>query len=88
MVYSRHDFLRIAAAGLPFVVGAPWLCSGAAHARMEMEGGYAQAQADKIHNRSTEAAIRQAGEKPEEVKARVDRRLRELRTDSLDRANA
>jgi hypothetical protein len=78
MVYSRRDFLRIAAAGIPVVVGVPWLCSSTAHARAE-EGGYTQAQADTIHNRSTEEAIRQAGEKPEEVKARVDRRLRELR---------
>jgi hypothetical protein len=81
MAYSRRDFLRIAATGLPVVVGAPWLCSSAAHAKAEMEGGYTQAQADRIHKRSTEEAIRQAGEKPEEVKARVDRRLRELRTD-------
>jgi hypothetical protein len=80
MAYSRRDFLKIAAAGLPVVVGAPWLCSSAAHAKAEMEGGYTQAQADRIHNRSTEEAIRQAGEKPEEVKARVDRRLRELST--------
>ena len=80
MAYSRRDFLRIAAAGLPVVVGAPWLCSSAAHAKAEMEGGYTQAQADRIHNRSTEKAIRRAGEKPEEVKARVDRRLRELST--------
>jgi hypothetical protein len=81
MVYSRRDFLRNAATGIPVVVGAPWLCSSAAHARAEIEDGYTQAQADSIHNRSTEEAIRQAGEKPEEVKARVDRRLRELRAD-------
>ena len=81
MACSRRDFLRIAAAGLPVVVGAPWFCSSAAHAKAEMEGGYTQAQADRIHNRSTEEAIRQAGEKPEEVKARVARRLRELRAD-------
>ena len=80
MSYSRRDFLKIAVAGLPVVVGAPWLCSSAAHAKAEMEGGYTQAQADRIHNRSTKKAIRQAGEKPEEVKARVDRRLRELST--------
>jgi hypothetical protein len=84
MVYSRHDFLRIAAAGLPFVVGVPWLSSRAAHARMELKGGYTQAQADRIHSRSTEAAIRQAGERPEEVRARVNRRLGELRAESLD----
>jgi hypothetical protein len=81
MVYSRRDFLRFAAAGLPIVVGAPWLCSSAAYARAETEEGYTQAQADTIHNRSTEETIRQAGEKPEEVKARVNRRLRELRAD-------
>jgi hypothetical protein len=79
MVYSRRDFLRIAAAGIPVVVGAPWFFSSAAHARAETEEGYTQAQADTIHNRSTEEAIRQAGEKPEEVKAQVDRRMRELR---------
>lgn len=80
MAYSRRDFLKIAVAGLPVVVGAPWLCSSAAHAKAELKGGYTQAQADRIHNRSTEKAIRRAGEKPEEVKARVDRRLRELST--------
>ena len=84
MAYSRHDFLRIAAAGLPVVVGAPWLCSGAAHARAKKtEGGYIQAQADRIHNRSMEEAIRQAGESPEEVKARANRRLRELRAQPI-----
>jgi len=83
MHYSRHEFLKVAAAGLPVVVGAPWLCSGAADARAKTEGGYTQAQADTIHNRSTEEAIRQAGEKPEEVKARVNRRLRELRAQPI-----
>jgi hypothetical protein len=83
MHYSRHDFLRIAAAGLPIVIGAPWLCSSAAHARADMEGGYTQRQADRIHNRSTEEAIMQAGEKPEEVKTRVNRRLRELKADPI-----
>ena len=84
MIYSRQDFLRISAAGLPVVVGAPWLCASAAHARAKTEGGYDQAQADRIHNRSTEEAIRQAGEKPGEAKARVNRRLRELKADSID----
>jgi len=83
MTYSRHDFLRIAAAGLPVVVGAPWLCSGAAHARAKTEGGYTQEQADRIHNRSMEEAIGQAGESPEEVKARANRRLRELRAQPI-----
>ncbi len=81
MDYNRRYFLRITAAGLP-LAGVPWLYSSAAHARAETEGAYTQAQADRIHNRSTEEAIRQAGEKPEEVKAQVDRRLLELRADS------
>ena len=83
MDYNRRYFLRIAAAGLP-VVGMPWLYSSAAHAKAELEGAYTQAQADEIHNRSTEEEIRQAGEKPEEVKARVDRRLRELKADPVN----
>lgn len=84
MTHSRRDFLRITAAGLPVVVGMPSFFPSAAKARAEMDGGYTQAQADRIHNRSTEEAIRQAGENPEEVRTRVDRRLRELRADSTD----
>jgi hypothetical protein len=77
MDYSRRDFLRIAAVGLP-VVGTSWFYSGAAHAREEVEGTYSQTQADSIHKGSMEEAIRQAGEKPGEVKARADSRLLEL----------
>ena len=77
MDYSRRDFLRIAAVGLP-VVGASWFYSGAAHAREGIERAYSQTQADSIHNSSMEEAIRQAGEKPGEVKARADSRLLEL----------
>ena len=83
MHYSRRDFLKVAAAGLPVVVGAPRFFSGAAHAAEETGGSYTQAQADRIHNRSTEEEIRQEGEKPERVKARVDRRVRELRAGSI-----
>jgi hypothetical protein len=83
MTYSRHDFLRIAVAGLPVVTGVPWLFTSAAHARSSTDDGYTQAQADRIHYRSTEAAIRQAGKKPEEVRAEVDRRLRELKANSV-----
>jgi hypothetical protein len=82
MHYSRRDFLRVATAGLP-VVGMPWFFSSVAHAGAEPEGRYAQARADRIHNRSTEEAIRQADEDPEEVKAGVNRRLRELRANSV-----
>jgi hypothetical protein len=79
MHYSRRDFLRVAAAGLPFV-GAAWYFSDAAHAGAETSGGgYEQAQADRIHQRSTEEQIRRAGEDPEEVKAKVNRRIHELR---------
>ena len=82
MAYSRHDFLKIAVAGLPVVTGVPWLFTSSARAGADMEGQYTQAQADTIHNRSTEAAIRRAGKDPEEVRAQVNRRLRELRAGS------
>ncbi len=82
MTYSRHDFLRIAAAGLPVVTGVPWLFASAAHALSSTDDQYGQAQADRIHYRSTEAEIRLAGKKPEEVRAQVDRRLRELKANS------
>ena len=82
MDYNRRDFLKIAAAGLP-VMGAPWFFSSAAHAREEIEGAYTQAQADRIHYRSMEEAIRQAGAEPEEVKAQVDSRLLELQAASI-----
>jgi hypothetical protein len=64
-------------------VGVPWFYSSAAHAGVETEGAYSQAQADSIHNRSTEEAIRRAGKKPEEVKARADSRLLELQAASI-----
>ena len=82
MTFSRHDFLRIAVAGLPVVTGVPWLFAGAAHARPSPEGGYDQARADRIHYRSTESAIRRAGKDPEEVRAEVNSRLRELKGNS------
>jgi hypothetical protein len=82
MDYNRRDFLRFAAAGLP-VAATSWFFPGAAHARAGTRGSYTQARADRIHSRSTEEAIRRAGDDPEEVKARVDRRLRELRADSI-----
>ncbi len=83
MHYSRRDFLKVVAAGLPVAVGAPWFFSDAAHAGEAMGGSYTQAQADRIHDRSTEGEIRRKGENPEGVKARVDRRVRELRTGSI-----
>ena len=66
MYYSRRDFLKVAAAGLP-VVGVPWLYSSAAHASEGIVGAYTQAQADRIHTRSVEEAIRQAGRRPEDT---------------------
>lgn len=83
MHYSRRDFLKVAAVGLPVAVGASWFSSSAAHARGEIEGAYTQAQADTIHSRSIEEAIRRAGGRPEEVKARADSRLLELQAASI-----
>ncbi len=80
MEYNRRDFMKVAATGLA-VAGGGWLFSGAALAREEQNPGYSQAQADRIHARSMEQAIRQAGERPEEVKAEVNRRMLALRED-------
>jgi len=79
--YSRRDFLKIAAV-LP-VMGTTWLFSSAARAGAAAKEAYTQAQADAIHEDATEDKIRQTGASPEEVKARVERRLRELRADSI-----
>jgi hypothetical protein len=81
MHYSRRAFLKIATAGIP-IAGAPWLFSSMARAEAGPRGRYAQTRADKIHKRSMEEAIRQAGEDPEEVKARVNRSMRELMASS------
>jgi hypothetical protein len=80
MDYSRRDFLKIAAA-LP-VMGATWFFSSAARAGAAAEEAYAEARADTIHINSTEVEIKQAGKTPEEVKAEVDRRLRELKANA------
>ncbi len=45
---------------------------------LDARGPYSQARADRIHNRSVEQEIEEAGKKPEEVKAQVNRRLRSL----------
>jgi hypothetical protein len=81
MHYSRRDFLRVATAGIP-VAGMPWFFSSVARAEAPARERYAQIRADRIHKRSTEEAIREAGEDPEEVKARVKSRVRELRAGS------
>ena len=80
MECSRRDFLSFAAAGLA-VVGVYGLLPSATYATEEAKGAYAQARADRIHKRSVEEAIRQGGAIPEEVKARAERRIRELRAD-------
>ena len=81
MHYSRRDFLKFAAAGLP-VMGASWSYATVAQAGTRTEEAYTQARADRIHSRSTAEAIEWAGEDPEEVKARVDRRIRELKANA------
>jgi anaerobic selenocysteine-containing dehydrogenase len=80
--YSRRDFLKIAAV-LP-VMGTTWLFASAARAGAAAKEAYTQAQADAIHNHSTEEAIRQRGEgeTPEEVKAEVERRLLALKANA------
>jgi len=80
--YSRRDFLKIAAV-LP-VMGTTWFFSSAARAGAAAKEAYTQAQADTIHEDATEEAIRQRGEgeTPEEVKAEVERRLRELKANA------
>ena len=99
MNYSRRQFLRLAAAGLP-VAAAPLLFfRGTAHAAprlLESQGPgegitvsdarrpYDQATADRIHNRSVELEILKMGEMPDVVKARVNRRIRSLRTGMTD----
>ena len=80
MDYSRRDLLKIAAA-LP-VMGTTWLFSSAARAGAATEEAYAEARADKIHINSTDDEIRQSGKTPEEVRAAVDRRLRELKANA------
>ena len=80
MECSRREFLNVAAAGFA-VVGVYGLFPGAANATGGIEGAYAQARADRIHARSMEEEISQEGANPEEVKARADRRIRELRAD-------
>jgi hypothetical protein len=79
MDYSRRDFLRIVTV-LP-ATGTAWFFSSAARAGAAEEA-YAEARADKIHKNATEDEIRQSGKTPEEVKAEVDRRIRELRANA------
>ena len=80
MEYSRRDFLKVVAV-LP-AMGTTWFFSCAARARAAAEEAYAEARADKIHKNSTDDEIRQSGKTPEEVKAEVDRRLRELKANA------
>jgi hypothetical protein len=80
MDYSRRDFLKIVAV-LP-AMGTALFFSSAARAGAAAEEAYAEARADKIHKNSTDDEIRQSGKTPEEVKAEVDRRIRELRANA------
>lgn len=81
MHYSRRDFLKFAAAGLP-VVGASWSYATVARAKPRQGGAYTQAYADRIHERAEAEAIERAGEDPAEIKAQVDRRIRELKANA------
>ncbi len=49
--------------------------------------GYEQSKADEIHNRIVEQEIEKAGEKPEEVKKQVERRLQDLKEDLPSQAD-
>ena len=96
MDYSRRQFLRLAAAGLPVAVAAPLLLRGTAEAEiapprkyqgpgrgvkvLEIKQQYNEEAADDIHERSVERLIRKAGETPEQVRERVERRIRSLKT--------
>ncbi len=98
MDYSRRQFLRLAAAGLP-VAAAPLLffrgTARAAPRSLQSQGPrkgiavsnarrpYDQATADAIHNRSVELRILEAGKIPKEVKAEVNRKIRGLKTGLL-----
>jgi hypothetical protein len=78
MNYSRREFLGVLAGGISVAAMPVFLCDTAYG--QELEGGiaYDQATADLIHNLSVEQKIREAGEVPEAVKARVDLRLQSL----------
>ena len=80
MEYSRRDFLKVVAV-LP-AMGTAWFFSSAARAGAAAEEAYAEARADMIHKNATDDEIRQSGKTPEEVKAEVDRRIRELRANA------
>lgn len=48
---------------------------------LDSEEGYEQQKADEIHNRIVEQEIREAGERPAEVKRRVRQRMQRLKRD-------
>lgn len=52
---------------------------GKATTVLPAEEGYEQSKADEIHERIVGQEIEKAGEKPEEVKKQVERRLRDLK---------
>jgi hypothetical protein len=99
MDFSRRHFLKLAAAGLPVAVAAPLLLRDTAQAEsspppkvqgpgrdvkvLEIKRQYNQETAAGIHMRSVEREIREAGEIPEKVRERVDRRIRELKVGAM-----
>ena len=80
MNYSRREFLGAVAAGISVAAMPVFLFRDRAAYGQELEGAiaYDQATADLIHNLSVEQKIREAGEVPDAVKARVDLRLQSL----------
>lgn len=84
MDYSRRDFLRISAAGLPLVAGGALFTSTA----LGSEGARKKANDEKraaiIHRDSMEEAIREAGEDPEEVRQQVRDEMLKLKGKAID----
>lgn len=79
MDYSRRDFLRMSAAGLPLMAGGVFFTSTALGVEGNGKGAYNENRAEIIHRNSTEKAIREDGKDPEEVKQQVRSRMLELR---------
>ncbi len=103
MDYSRRQFLKLAAAGLPVAVASPLLFHVTAYGApsppqiqgpgtgpevLDATMAYDEATAARIHNRSVEQQILKAGETPAEVKAWVDRRIRDLKRTTQSRVGA
>lgn len=92
MDYSRRDFLRMSAAGLPLVAGGALFTSTAFGSesdeiRVNPEKAYSEKQAAALHELSMEKAIREDGKDPEEVRRQVRSRMLELRGKASDKVS-